>query len=186
MARFDRFADLPEWLQVEVWTYASHESRVVGVFEEHDPISTGEIYNGHATILMSTTRPPAILSGSHESRAVALTIYKAMDEGVRTEGSRLNIPIYVNPTVDIIYRGRKSCQKGNAFHIKLGLPLGNPGTNAGPLCITGKLAVGLTAVTTKDGTSNDSQILKMPEYEMYLEGRPTGKWAAKSAMEGSP
>jgi hypothetical protein len=78
---------------------------VVGVFEEYDPISAGEVYNGHATILMSTTRPPASLSVSRESRAVALTIYKAMDEGVRTEGSRLNIPIYVNPAVDILYRG---------------------------------------------------------------------------------
>jgi hypothetical protein len=109
MARFDRFADLPERLRVKVWTYAS---RVVGVFEEHDPISTGEIYNGHATILMSTTRPPAILSGSHESRVVALTIYKATDEGVCTEDSRLNIPIYVNPAVDIIYRGEKVVSEG--------------------------------------------------------------------------
>jgi hypothetical protein len=53
--------------------------------------------------------------------------------------------------------GRKSCQKGNAFHIQLGLPLGNPRTNVEPLCITGKLAVDLTALMTKEGTLNDSQ-----------------------------
>ena len=107
MAQFHRFADLPEKLRVDLWTHTSHEPRVVGVFEEHDPFYTSEIYNvhainkGHMTILMSTTRPPAILSVCHESRAVALNIYTAMNEGVPTHVSTspsISTPPWISST----------------------------------------------------------------------------------------
>src|SRR5256885_7142933 len=41
------------------------------------------------TIVLSRTRPPAILSVCRESRTLGLTIYKAMDEGDR-KSTRLN------------------------------------------------------------------------------------------------
>jgi hypothetical protein len=47
-----------------------------------------------------------------------LTIYKTIVEDIRTKGTQLDVPIYVNPEVDIIYRGKAVCRKGDAFRVR--------------------------------------------------------------------
>ncbi|TVY82119.1 hypothetical protein LSUE1_G004144 [Lachnellula suecica] len=106
------------------------------------------------TITMSKTRPPAILAACRESRIQGLAIYKAVDDGIRTKTTKyahLDRPIYVNPEVDVIFRGHTACDKGDAFRIRCKEPLGvrynEQIAHTEPVAFTRTLAVDLVALT---------------------------------------
>lgn len=71
------------------------------------------------TAMHSKTRPPAILGVCKVSRKMGLKIYKAINEATRTKTPHhyqyLDIPIYVNRHVDIIYRGKHSSDMEQGF-----------------------------------------------------------------------
>lgn len=99
-----------------------------------------------ATIMYSKTRPPAVLSVCREARAHGLTIYKAIDAGIRTKHpkfSQHDIPIYVNPEVDVIYRSKIACEKGDAFRVRCRIWA----TYSEPVVFTPTLAVDLIALS---------------------------------------
>lgn len=56
----------------------------------------------------SRTRPPAVLHACTEARKVALTIYIEWFEKVCNQRWGPYPPIYLNPMIDITYRGRQS------------------------------------------------------------------------------
>jgi len=174
MGRFDLFPKLLEHLRREVWKHAASVPRVVAIFEMHQDLDltppwVEESFNNEnskicKTIVLSRTRPPAILSVCRESRTLALTIYKAMDEGIRSKGGAFDIPVYVNPEVDCTYRGKQACRKGDAFRIrnKLGRD------EDAPVAATRDLAVDLTAITR----SNEEYYIRMLRGAYGVPGAP--------------
>jgi len=99
-----------------------------------------------ATVMFSNTRPPAVLSVCREARAHGLTIYEAIDVGIRTKHPRFSqydIPIYANPEVDIIYRSKTACEKGDAFRVRCKIWA----MHSEPAAFTPTLAVDLTALS---------------------------------------
>jgi hypothetical protein len=128
MGRFDLFPKLPEHLRLEAWKHAASVPRVVAIFEMHQDLdltppwveesSIDENSKICKTIVLSRTRPPAILGVCRESRTLGLTIYKAMDEGIRTKGGAFDISVYVNPQVDYTYRGKQTCRKGDVLRVR--------------------------------------------------------------------
>jgi hypothetical protein len=54
----------------------------------------------------------------HEARELGLVIYKRVGGSVPTRAPCRNIPIYMNPEFDIIWRGKDSCSVGYEFQIR--------------------------------------------------------------------
>ncbi|KAE9365491.1 hypothetical protein N431DRAFT_101645 [Stipitochalara longipes BDJ] len=158
MDQFDRFRDLPESVRFAIWRQAASVPRVVSVFETHtaERRPNVEAYPTYETAMISRTRPPAMLSVCQESRTTALQIYKAMDEGIRTKGAEFDIPIYVNPKVDIVLRGKRACREGDAFRHRLGVWI----NESKPYAATRTLAVDLLAVTRRRDDPFTSQLRK--------------------------
>ena len=95
--------------------------------------------------MISKTRPPAVLSVCRESRIQALTIYKAVDDGIRTKTPKFSFcdrPIYVNPEVDIVYRNKFAGDKGDAFRMRCKKWV----VDTEPMAFTPTLAVDLIAL----------------------------------------
>jgi hypothetical protein len=121
MAQFHSFSQLPEAIRLQIWTHVANFPRVVGTSETHEYKID---YLGKLAQLLplthaiSTTRPPAILGVCREARSLALTTYNTFAEDIRTKDSDFDKPIYINPEVDIIYRGKAACRKGDAFRIR--------------------------------------------------------------------
>jgi hypothetical protein len=116
MDRFDRFGELPDDVQLNVWRYAASVPRVVSVFERHtsnDILAPDE--QRSKAMVMSKTRPPAVLGVCQESRSTTLEIYRAMDGRIWTRGELCDIPVHVIPEVDAVLRGKKACRSGLAF-----------------------------------------------------------------------
>jgi 2EXR family len=126
MDQFHPFSKLPQAIRLEIWTRVANFPRVVGTRETHDYTIEFTATNLEKPFLLlptthaiSTTRPPAILGVCREARSLALTtIYKIVAEDIRTKDSPLDRPIYVNPNVDIIYKGKVWCRNGDAFRIR--------------------------------------------------------------------
>lgn len=74
--------------------------------------------------MVSLTRPPALLAFCQESRNFGLSIYKRRYRIVRYPAGGREIegkcqrPVYVNPDIDIMYRGKRPCQVGDAFRAR--------------------------------------------------------------------
>lgn len=149
MERFFHFRDLPKNVRLEIWKFAASVPRVVSAFEAHDFDfdMSAPVYE---TVMISRTRPPAMLSVCQESRLTGLEIYKAMDEGIRTKGgsfgAQVEIPIYVNPEVDTVLRGKKACRKGDAFRHRVNKWI----MESKPFDATRSLAVDLVALTRRN------------------------------------
>lgn len=143
---FISFQQLPDHVRSRIWTFAASIPRVVEVHESHEtsyggPSRTCE----HITRIRSHTRPPAILSVNHESRTLALSIYASIYSELNTlekYSRRGPVPIYVNPRVDITYRGKDSCRNGDAFKIRYK----NYGVDWEPIAATPTLAVDISAL----------------------------------------
>ncbi|PMD32938.1 hypothetical protein L207DRAFT_590012 [Hyaloscypha variabilis F] len=156
MERFDRFRELPKNVRLHVWLYAASVPRVVSVFEMHTVKGRPNADAMFETVMISRTRPPAIISVCHESRSTALQIYKAMDEDVRTKGTQFDAPIYVNPKVDIVLRGKRACREGDAFRHRRGEWI----RESKPCASTRTLAVDLLAVTGRRDDPITSRLRK--------------------------
>lgn len=142
--RFSRFQQLPDHVRARIWSITASVPRVVEVHECH-----GSTYSSpartvrHETRMRSCTRPPAILSVNHESRTQALSIYTSIYSELNSPDHYLRpVPIYVNPAVDITYRGKNSCKRGDSFKIYYK----NYGVDCEPLAATPTLAVDIIAL----------------------------------------
>jgi hypothetical protein len=149
MDQFHSFSKLPEAIRLQIWTHVANFPRVVGTRESHDykvaltPTNLEtQVQLLPLTHAISTTRAPAILGVCREARTLALTIYNTIFEDIRTKDSRLDRPIYVNPAVDIIYRGKAACRKGDAFRVRCR----DWEEESDPLCGTRILAVDTIAL----------------------------------------
>lgn len=133
MDQFHSFSKLPEAIRLQIWTHVANFPRVVGTCEIHD-------HTEYVTHAISTTRPPAVLGVCREARSLALTIYKPILDDIRTKDTDFDRPIYVNPEVDTIYRGKEACRQGDAFRVR--------GRNLvpGPVCGARTLAVDTIAL----------------------------------------
>lgn len=112
--------ELPEHIRIRIWEHLAAMPRVVGLYEHHDltfPMFPWDEEEPE-TIFVSRTRPPAMLGVCKESRRVGMVAYKVVNEGLSLADSELNVPIYVNPEVDIIYRGKIACSGGDAFRVR--------------------------------------------------------------------
>lgn len=139
MATFAQFCQLPENVRTSIWKEVTSFTRVVGIHEVCHKVA-------HITVLKSTTRSPAILGVCRESRRVGLEKYDTIDQKPITPSDLFKpLPIYVNPEVDIIYRGRKSCRDGCVFRIACKDEEGND--KAVPIAMTRTLAVDSRAIT---------------------------------------
>jgi hypothetical protein len=145
MASFDLFPKLPETIRHNVWRQVASTPRVVGVIEDHRLGWMDDWQQGKKeTRMYFTTRPPAILSVCREAREIGLTIYKRMEEGIQYgSNTSQDTRIYVNPEVDITYRGKMSCRKGDMFRIRCR----DWSEDTEPLAMTRTLAVDARAVT---------------------------------------
>ncbi|PMD33318.1 hypothetical protein L207DRAFT_169695 [Hyaloscypha variabilis F] len=139
MTSFDLFPKLPPSIRYHVWKQVASAPRVVGIREDH--FCRGE---DNYTTIITTTRPPAMLSACREAREIGLSIYKQAQEGMqnRPPTSR-DIPIYVNPEVDIIYRGRRSCEAGDMYKMRCR----DWSKDTEPLAMTRTLAIDARGVT---------------------------------------
>ncbi|KAE9379972.1 hypothetical protein N431DRAFT_432287 [Stipitochalara longipes BDJ] len=119
MASFDLFPKLPASIRHDVWRQAAAVPRVVGIYEAHVIGWTVDWKRRKETRMVSTTRPPAMLSACREAREIGLTVYKRMEEGMQNgPPTSRDVPIYINPEVDIMYRGRMSCRKGDMYKLR--------------------------------------------------------------------
>jgi hypothetical protein len=160
---FPRFQNLPKSIRLNIWRQAASVPRTVDFFESHDSLDDDDDHffdddsdvfsdddeeDTMITMMFSRTRPPAILAVSREARKLGLTIYKRVDEGIRSENSPRDAPIYINPEVDIMYRGKIACKKGDAFRARCKHWV----LDTEPLAITRTLAVDAIALTQEKKT----------------------------------
>ncbi|KUJ23441.1 uncharacterized protein LY89DRAFT_182686 [Mollisia scopiformis] len=140
--QFHHFQKLPEHIREKIWTHVAYFPRVVSVLERHYLKST--LDNGSdETEMFRLSRNPLMMTACSESRRVALSIYSRIDKEVLRWPSSPTKPTYVNPDVDIIYRGRTSCRKGDAFRMRCQ----EWAVDQLPIAFTRTLAVDLTALT---------------------------------------
>ncbi|KAL2069326.1 hypothetical protein VTL71DRAFT_15664 [Oculimacula yallundae] len=171
MDQFSVFLRLPKDLRLLIWQFVASVPRIVEVHESHELIQDFEDITHHdfygtpiqhpsneaySTAISSGTRPPILLSVCRESRAYGLTVYKQMDRGIRTTGSILetmfDIPIYVNPPVDIIFRHSNTCLIGSAFSVRCKQWI----DHTQPMAATQTLAVDIAALSKLvTGRTND-------------------------------
>lgn len=103
---FPRFSELPKSIRIRIWTHAAFVPRIVELHEHYSTTVT-DGKQEHQTAVLSRTRPPALLQACDEARRVALTIYKPMYSHAHSNVGQ-HSPIYVNPLVDITYRGMEA------------------------------------------------------------------------------
>lgn len=123
MEQFHPFQRLPEDIRKKIWTHVAYWPRVVGISDVYGSADAEHPEYDHRDeiVIASFTRTPAILGVCCESRNLALTIYKSLDNGnqIRNiEQKNRHTPVYVNPEVDIIYRNKLTCDRGGAFVLR--------------------------------------------------------------------
>jgi hypothetical protein len=144
---FTLFSQLPQDVRHQIWRLTASVPRVVEIHETHSSsYGSGLDPSGeHTTRIKSNTRPPAILNVCNESRQLGLKeIYTTPFLDRSNDPYAYNVvPIYINESRDIIYRGKESCRKGDAFYQRCR----NFKTDSEPLAVTCTLAVDVMAIT---------------------------------------
>lgn len=123
MDAFSRFHELPLHIRQAIWKHAASVPRVVGICEnpkarpELGQVDSFEMYcptypeklreygYGREAVIVSGTRPPAILHVCRESRTTELAIYKPLDQNLRNNFVETSIDQYTPIPTSTSYTG---------------------------------------------------------------------------------
>ena len=144
---FTLFSQLPQDVRHRIWRLTASVPRVVEIHEIHSSTyGSGRDPSGaHTTQIKSTTGTPTILNVCNESRQLGLKeIYTTPFLGRSNDRYAYNaIPIYINESRDIIFRGKESCRRGDAFRQRCR----NFTIESEPLAVSCTLAVDIMAIS---------------------------------------
>lgn len=173
-----RFQELPDHIRKQIWAEIAFEPRVVRIYEYHDE---AVIDPSKWEVLMSRSRPPAMLSVCRESRTLGLNWYTTLDKGKHITQDCIppshSIPIYINPQVDIIYRGRNSCRRGRAFMIQyLKCSSRYVETGPGEMFSTIKQPIAMSKILAVD-------LLAILRYDIQLPGHQRAGYIEKGKLD---